>query len=918
MALTTQRDLSWFGSVVLGGLSGGKFARSDVELAFEALDRNVRGDVRRQRAQERVAAACAELGGIRSHSLADLAALVALTSRIDPGCIGRTVFVDIELDASSRIREIGVAVDVDGSRHVGLGEPSELGVLDALLAGRLVVAHNGADHDFPRLRAAGVRADFVEIDSLPLAWVAWPTLPSHSLGALATRHVAGYDASTAHRADADAEVLAAVWTAIQDGLAAMSDWSRAAVRSALAGSISVDVLDRLVPAPAAAPAAPASKWTDDGGAAPSANRVLAASAGESPPGYAAVVVDDLRSSMESAHSVGVVARRSRVLNGDRLASVEDPWARAVGWRLIDVGRGLVGVAPLPLVEALLVACGSGSQLLAWPGEPMLVDALTVVGGDVARPLVVDGLWRLLSDVRTAIRMDVALPDDAQEGSEIDALPSEDRDRIVAGLRKATADGPLHHLADDGVGRLVRTDDSIEWFVPFPDPSTLSHGVLLRTASPAGGHRSARMWEALLGSDVDVAGMEAVRESWTVLDDVPASRRRPGLATAALLGVAAGRVRSGGSTIVVASQQGRAGVLVSAPSQFVARTGTHLLRPPSWPTVDEANRRLDAPSVALVGSTTARRLDGAGRSVFATGPVSVSLTRPTVARMIREAGDIAYDVTVEPLQAHLTAEFVASMDADVSFADPGPTLALLSALVGHPTRTSIRTVASDADLVEAVTPPVVARAATSAASVRLAERRLLPAGSKLKDFQEALIAEVANGHDALGIFRTGLGKSLCYQVPAVAHAQEGALTLVISPLLSLQRDQVSAMRARCIHEVTLYNSELPDETRAAIRRGVRAGFYRIVMLAPEALHSPATIRLFGDDDVALLVIDEAHCISEMGHDFRPDYRTLPVAMRRILGVPLESPLPGAGDRMAILALTGTASPSVRDDIIGALS
>ena len=131
-------------------------------------------------------------------------------------------------------------------------------------------------------------------------------------------------------------------------------------------------------------------------------------------------------------------------------------------------------------------------------------------------------------------------------------------------------------------------------------------------------------------------------------------------------------------------------------------------------------------------------------------------------------------------------------------------------------------------------------------------------------------------------------------------------------------ETASMRSRGVHEVTLYNSELPPEIRASIRRGVKAGFYRIVVLSPEALHSPTTIRWLADEDVGLLVVDEAHCISEMGHDFRPDYRTLPVAMRRMLGIGIDRDLPPPGERMSVLALTGTASPAVRDDIIRALS
>jgi hypothetical protein len=911
-------DLSWFESVRLGGWRGGKFSRREVQLALDALDRNILGDVRRRSAQARVEFEWSRLAAQREHSVADLAALVRLVGRLDPARVGRVAFVDVELDASSRIREIGVVIGIDGVWHRGLGDASHFGALGALLGGRVVVAHNGHEHDFPRLHSAGVRADFVELDSLQLAWVAWPTLPSHSLSALATKFVPGYDISTAHRADVDADVLASLWTILQHTLATMSDWSKAEVRFAVEASVPPMDLDWLVPPPSAAPVAPPSLWLADPGTEPTANRVIAGRGDRSAPAGAAVVVDDLRSSLHAIPGAGLVARASRVLDAQRLGEVGDPWARAVGWRLLDVGRGLVDLAPLPLVEPLSAACTTGSGPVLWPGAPVLVDRLTVAAGDVARPIVVDGLWRLLSDVRTSVRVVVPLSSDGAESTDIDALPADERERVVAEIVAATSSGPLRRLAEAGVGRLVAVDGGVEWFVPFPDPAELSHGLVLFTDGPTGGDRSARLWDSLLGTGVDVSGPTSIDVQWRVLDDVPTSRRRPGQAVAALLGVAAAWLRDGRSAVVVANRAGRSAVLAAAPSAFVARTGSRLLRPPAWPTVDEAHRRLDVPSVALVGAGVARRLDKASRIVLATGPITTDLRHPAVARAIRATRDDAYDALVEPLHAHLTAEFLAAMDADVVVADAGPELAAISALVGHPTRSSLHSTESDDELAARVTPVAEAHRTLSDECLRLAERRLLRGTAELRDFQRALIADVADGRDALGIFRTGLGKSLCYQVPAVAHAQEGALTVVVSPLLSLQRDQVASMRTREIHEVTLYNSDLPGSTRAAIRRGVRAGFYRIVMLAPEALHSPATIRLLADDEVALLVVDEAHCISEMGHNFRPDYRALPVAIRRMLGVPQDRPLPPVDERMAILALTGTASPSVREDIVGALS
>jgi len=167
-------------------------------------------------------------------------------------------------------------------------------------------------------------------------------------------------------------------------------------------------------------------------------------------------------------------------------------------------------------------------------------------------------------------------------------------------------------------------------------------------------------------------------------------------------------------------------------------------------------------------------------------------------------------------------------------------------------------------------------------------------------QEELVRAVLDGRDALGVLPTGGGKSVCYQVPALIL---GGLTVVITPLVSLMEDQVK--RAG---EAGLRAAHLSSTQSAAARReiadGTRAGALDILFVSPERLEVTAFRALLGGAAVRLLAVDEAHCISEWGHDFRPAYRRIG-RLQRALDCPT-------------LALTASATPEVRDDILDNLS
>jgi ATP-dependent DNA helicase RecQ len=170
----------------------------------------------------------------------------------------------------------------------------------------------------------------------------------------------------------------------------------------------------------------------------------------------------------------------------------------------------------------------------------------------------------------------------------------------------------------------------------------------------------------------------------------------------------------------------------------------------------------------------------------------------------------------------------------------------------------------------------------------------------RPLQEDVISQVLNKKDALVIMPTGGGKSLCYQIPALIF---DGLTIVVSPLISLMKDQVEQLGQYDIPAIYLNSSLSPEEYQLNVAK-LKRGDVKLLYLAPETLLMPKTRELLNNQQVDLFTIDEAHCISEWGHDFRPDYRQL---------TEVRKDFPGA----ACLALTATATPRVRKDIKGIL-
>lgn len=168
-------------------------------------------------------------------------------------------------------------------------------------------------------------------------------------------------------------------------------------------------------------------------------------------------------------------------------------------------------------------------------------------------------------------------------------------------------------------------------------------------------------------------------------------------------------------------------------------------------------------------------------------------------------------------------------------------------------------------------------------------------------QEIIIDLVLNGYDTLGIISTGGGKSICYQIPALIYPN---LTIVISPLISLMKDQVDSLTYLGVHAGFL-NSTLSKEDYIKLIRQIKAKKVKILYVAPERLSSEGFISLIKSIKVSMIAVDEAHCISQWGHDFRKSYLEIPDFLKKI------------EQRPQILALTATATPKVRKDIIDKL-
>lgn len=174
-------------------------------------------------------------------------------------------------------------------------------------------------------------------------------------------------------------------------------------------------------------------------------------------------------------------------------------------------------------------------------------------------------------------------------------------------------------------------------------------------------------------------------------------------------------------------------------------------------------------------------------------------------------------------------------------------------------------------------------------------------TKFKGLQEDVIKSILANHNTFVIMPTGGGKSLCYQLPALI---KDGTAIVVSPLIALMKNQVDALRAHSDEEgiAHVLNSSLTKTEIKKVKSDISAGITKLLYVAPESLTKEENVEFLNAEKVSFVAIDEAHCISEWGHDFRPEYRNLRTIIKRI------------GNNIPIIGLTATATPKVQEDIL----
>jgi RecQ family ATP-dependent DNA helicase len=192
------------------------------------------------------------------------------------------------------------------------------------------------------------------------------------------------------------------------------------------------------------------------------------------------------------------------------------------------------------------------------------------------------------------------------------------------------------------------------------------------------------------------------------------------------------------------------------------------------------------------------------------------------------------------------------------------------------------------------------------------KRLLGPDAGFRGRQEDVVKRILKGEDLLAVLPTGSGKSICFQVPALIYGElADRLTVVFSPLRALMRDQVDGLRRRGIQGVDSYHGGLADGERQRVLRDLRNGWTVLLYMAPEQLLNPTLQSILLDRGVGMVVVDEAHCLSEWGHDFRPEYQKIKELVEQLREKRAE-------ERPQIVAFTATATKLVQKELVDTLA
>lgn len=798
----------------------------------------------------------AEVGSWMGERGADLQQVAAA----DEGA-PQLALVDIEVSGTgiAELTVLRARGERTQARASFIGRPDPV-LLAAWLDGAVVVAHNGDEFDFPVLARAGVQLGQRRLDTLKIAWIAYPGADGHSLADTVALTGGTIDVER-HTADADVTLLWRALLGLRAALRELSGSSRTGVHAALEGHLDPVVLEWILgERPDTGPTAAPMEWrvAPPPVAASGERWVETADLDDwKPAGDTIVATTDLRR-MEGRVR-GRWASGARVIDGDALLDqlAGSGWSGAIAWRICEAHAGMLAFWPPSAVRYIHDVPTRPEAALEVGDGPYLTDPESLLSTEPTRPVVLHDAVELL----------------------------------LAGEHE----------------RL--------------DPATVRVPVTAVVAHP-GPIRRAEMidfWTLLLGGRPRFTGTTPARDvPLVVLEGIPPAAR-PEVTSSRSAAIAAQRAMS--QSVVLVTHHDRAqriARLLARPWREL--TGRSLLRPPSWPTVREAERRLrEHPHLAVATVQTARRLVDRTTAVVVDRLGGPSPRNPVAERMLRSAED-PFGAVFEPGALLRVLALVAARPTGLWVCDPAIDSPLLRAALAESPVTREPVAAHEiGDTAQLVSSTLLGGDRTSAASARehldAAVERLLGPDGKLKKEQETVILPLLDDQDVLAVFRTGFGKSICYQAPALALADAGlGATLVVSPLVALQRDQVRGLRERSIWEAVALNGQMSPLTRAAVLRGIAAGFYRLIYVAPEALGSAGLRAAVSRSGLALVAIDEAHCITEMGHDFRPDYRTIPAALRRMLGAPEHAPLSSIGTRPRLVALTGTASPATREDIV----